>query len=74
MTEAVGLLTAYAFDELNIFRIYAGVFAYNEASKKILLKNGYHQEATKINAIIKNGQLHDEHLLVKMNNAYSPSK
>lgn len=74
MSEAVALLTAYAFAELNIFRIYAGVFAYNEASKKVLLKNGYHQEATKIKSILKNGQLHDEHLMVKMNGSYSPPK
>ncbi|HVI48806.1 MAG TPA: GNAT family protein [Chitinophaga sp.] len=66
MTEAVSLLTEYAFREMNVHRIYAGVFAYNEASKKVLLKNGYHLEAVKIKAIIKNGILHDEHLMVKM--------
>ncbi|MBO9731456.1 MAG: GNAT family N-acetyltransferase [Chitinophaga sp.] len=67
MTEAVSLLTAYAFNELSILRIYAGVFAYNEASKQVLLKSGFHQEAVKVNAIIKNGVLHDEHLMVIMN-------
>jgi len=66
-TEAVSLLTAYAFRELNIYRIYAGIFAYNEASKKVLLKNGYHLEAVKVKAVIKQGQLHDEHLMVKLN-------
>lgn len=67
MTEAVSLLTEYAFREMNILRIYAGVFAYNEASKKVLMKSGYHLEAIKIKAVIKNGVLHDEHLMVKMN-------
>ncbi|MEC5145257.1 RimJ/RimL family protein N-acetyltransferase [Chitinophaga sp. 180180018-2] len=67
MTEAVSLLTEYAFRELNIHRIYAGVFAYNEASKKVLQKSGFHLEAIKIKAIIKNGTLLDEHLMVKMN-------
>ena len=66
-TEAVSLLTAYAFRELNIYRIYAGVFDCNKASEKVLLKNGFHREAVKIKAIIKNGELHDEHLMVKMN-------
>lgn len=67
MTEAVALLTAYAFRELNIYRIYAGIFAHNEASKKVLLKNGYHLEAVKVKAIIKQGRLLDEHLIVKLN-------
>ncbi|NML40111.1 GNAT family N-acetyltransferase [Chitinophaga sp. G-6-1-13] len=66
-TEAVALLTACAFRELNIYRIYAGIFAYNDASKKVLLKNGYHLEAIKEKAIIKQGCLHDEHLMVKLN-------
>ncbi|NSL86243.1 GNAT family N-acetyltransferase [Chitinophaga sp. Mgbs1] len=66
MSEAVALLTAYTFSELDIHRIYAGVFAYNEASKKVLLKNGFHQEAVKRKAILKNGVYHDEHLMVKM--------
>ncbi|NLR61795.1 GNAT family N-acetyltransferase [Chitinophaga polysaccharea] len=67
MTEAVSLLTEYAFREMNILRIYAGVFAYNEASKKVLMKSGYHLEAVKVKAVIKNDVLHDEHLMVKMN-------
>ncbi|NML21697.1 GNAT family N-acetyltransferase [Pseudoflavitalea sp. G-6-1-2] len=66
MTEAVSLVTNYAFEALGFLRVYAGVFAYNEASKKVLLKSGFHQEAIKRNAIIKNGILHDEHLMVKM--------
>lgn len=66
-TEAVALVTACAFRELNIYRIYAGIFAYNDASKKVLLKNGYHLEAVKEKAIIKQGRLYDEHLMVKLN-------
>ncbi|QJB38501.1 GNAT family N-acetyltransferase [Chitinophaga oryzae] len=67
MTEAVALLTDYAFREMNTYRIYAGIFAGNEASKKVLLKNGYHLEAVKEKAIIKQGRLMDEHLIVKLN-------
>ncbi|TWF45293.1 RimJ/RimL family protein N-acetyltransferase [Chitinophaga polysaccharea] len=67
MTEAVSLLTEYAFREMNILRIYAGVFAYNEDSQKVLMKSGYHLEAVKVKAVIKNDVLHDEHLMVRMN-------
>ena len=68
MSEAVSLVTEYGLNQLKFLRIYAGVFAYNEASKNVLLKCGYHLEAIKAKAIIKNGVLHDEHLMVKMKN------
>lgn len=67
MTEAVFLVTEYAFKELNIYRIYAGVFAPNKVSANVLLKNGFHCEAIKKKAVIKNGVLLDEHLFVKLN-------
>ena len=67
MTEAVSLATAYALREMNVQRIFAGVFAPNEASKKVLLKNGYYLEAIRKNAVIKNGVLYDDYFFVKLN-------
>ncbi|MFT3824216.1 MAG: GNAT family N-acetyltransferase [Chitinophagaceae bacterium] len=67
MTEAVRLVTEYTFKELNIYRIYAGVFAPNTASAKVLEKNGFSCESVKKKAVIKNGVLMDEHLFVKLN-------
>ena len=67
MTEAVKLVTTFTFNELNIYRIYAGVFEGNEASAKVLAKNGYTLEAIKKKAVIKKGVLLDEHLYVKLN-------
>ncbi|NIG55773.1 GNAT family N-acetyltransferase [Chitinophaga sp. Cy-1792] len=67
MSEAVSLLTAYGFEAMHLLRIYAGVFAYNKASQQVLQKAGYHLEAIKKHAVIKNGVLHHEHLMVKMN-------
>jgi RimJ/RimL family protein N-acetyltransferase len=37
-TKAVALITAYGFSELNLVRIYAGVFDFNMASMKVLEK------------------------------------
>ncbi len=67
MSEAVSLLSDYGLKEMHLHRIYAGVFAYNIASQKVLMKAGFHLEAIKKQAVIKNGVMHDEHLMVKMN-------
>lgn len=66
MTEAVKLATEYAFKELNLYRIFAGVFAPNEASKKVLLKNDFYLESIRKKGVIKNGQLYDDYLFVKL--------
>jgi len=42
-TEAVKLATAYAFLELGLHKVSAGVIAPNEASRRALEKNGYKQ-------------------------------
>ena len=60
-TEAVKLITAYGFNELELIRIYTGVFEHNTASMKVLEKNGYSREGIFKNAVIKNGKVCDEH-------------
>jgi RimJ/RimL family protein N-acetyltransferase len=59
-TKAVKIATAYAFEVLKVKRIYAGVFAYNPASARILEKCGYTYEGTFKSGLCKNGEFHDE--------------
>jgi len=54
-TNVVADLLRIAFDELNLYRIYAEVFDKNPASARVLEKNGLIKEATLKNAIIKDG-------------------
>lgn len=59
-TNAIKQITHYGFEELKLERIYAGVFAFNQASCKALEKNGYELEGIFKNAIIKNNVIIDE--------------
>jgi ribosomal-protein-alanine N-acetyltransferase len=52
-TTAVKLATQYAFDTLNLNRLYAGVFEGNEASKRVLEKCGYQLEGISKKAVFK---------------------
>jgi ribosomal-protein-alanine N-acetyltransferase len=61
-TEAVKQLTRYAFDKLKLVRIYAGVFASNKNSMKVLEKAGYQLEAILRSSVTKFGQIMDQHL------------
>ncbi|MVN20111.1 GNAT family N-acetyltransferase [Mucilaginibacter arboris] len=60
MAEALALFTTYIFDRFAIERIYAGVFASNQASAKVLQKAGYQHEATFKKSLYKNGLYDDE--------------
>jgi RimJ/RimL family protein N-acetyltransferase len=62
MTEAVKLVTDYAFANLDLIRIQAGVLSKNPASMRVLEKAGYQKEGISKNAIIKNGEILDEHV------------
>lgn len=68
-TQAVQLITAYAFTTLRLHRLFAGVFHTNPASAKVLLKAGYTLECIAREGVIKEGKLLDEHHYVKLNNA-----
>lgn len=43
-TEAVGLLVAYAFEQRRLAKLYANSLARNEASCRVLEKNGFREE------------------------------
>ena len=56
MTEAVNAVTRYAFDELSLFRVEAGVFAWNVSSARVLEKCGYSFEGRLRKQAFKDGQ------------------
>ncbi|MGD1840599.1 MAG: GNAT family N-acetyltransferase [Thermonemataceae bacterium] len=61
-TQAVTHMTKQAFQKLPIVRIQAGVFEHNEASMRVLEKNGYHKEGILKKVLFKEEQIWDEHL------------
>jgi RimJ/RimL family protein N-acetyltransferase len=68
-TEAVRLITAYGFQELELMRIYSGVFEMNPASMRVLEKNGFQKDCIFKKSIIKNNVIMDEHRYSKISNS-----
>ena len=66
MTSAVKLLTKYAFKELGLKRIYAYIFSFNRASRRVLEKSGYKYEGRLRKNVLKDGKLIDELLFAKI--------
>jgi ribosomal-protein-alanine N-acetyltransferase len=62
VTEAVKLITDYAFKHLDISSIRAIVFSNNPMSMRVLEKAGYLKEGVLKNNIFKNGKILDEHI------------
>lgn len=60
MTKAVNLITEWGFNQLDIVRIYTGIFEFNRASQRVLEKFGYVKEATFKKSIYKNNKIFDE--------------
>jgi len=56
-TKVVAELTKICFEDFNLFRVYAEVFESNQASARVLEKNGFIKEATLNKAILKDGAL-----------------
>ncbi|WP_373516444.1 GNAT family N-acetyltransferase [Pricia sp.] len=67
VTKAIELITRYAFEELKLIRIFAGVFEYNVGSMRVLEKNGFRKEGISKKAIVKNGKLWEEHRYALLN-------
>ncbi len=59
MTKAIKAITAYAFANYDIHRMYAEPFARNIGSRKVLEKAGYVHEATLRKNVIKNEIVED---------------
>ena len=66
-TEAVALITDYAFKDLKLKRVFAGAFEYNMGSMKVLEKNDFQKEGVARMAVFKNGKFWDEHRYAKLN-------
>jgi RimJ/RimL family protein N-acetyltransferase len=60
MTDAVRHLTAWAFENLEVHRIYATVFAGNQASVRVLEKAGFQCEGRLRASVFKNGRIIDQ--------------
>jgi len=60
-TRAVKLICDYGFRELDVIKIFSGVFSFNTASQRVLEKCGFEREAVLRNAVIKNGKVCDEY-------------
>ena len=58
--RAVNLICDYGFRELDVIKIFSGVFSFNIASQRVLEKCGFEKEAILKNAVIKNGKICDE--------------
>ncbi len=61
-TEAVRSMTAHGFAALGLRRIFAGVFAWNPSSRRVLEKAGYSLEGRLRQAVIKDGHVLDAFL------------
>ncbi|TAK78846.1 MAG: N-acetyltransferase [Dehalococcoidia bacterium] len=59
MTEAVVAMTAHAFEQFDLLRIEADVFARNPASMRVLEKAGFEREAWLRQRVTKGGETMD---------------
>ena len=62
-TEALMLVTKFAFEILNANSLYSGIFSFNEASLKSAKKAGYKEAGRYREAYFYNGEFHDEILI-----------
>lgn len=66
VTEAVKVISVFAFKRLKLKKLSAEVFLPNIASRRVLEKNGFKIEGILRKEIAKNGRLHDVYLLSKV--------
>lgn len=66
-TEAVSLITRYAFETLGLHKVLAGCYANNEASLRVFKKNGFKKEGVQTAQWLCNGKYVDGILLAKFN-------
>jgi ribosomal-protein-alanine N-acetyltransferase len=61
-TQAVRAVTAYAFATYDLCRLYAGVFEWNPASRRVLEKAGFVCEGRLRRSVVKDGEVIDQFL------------
>jgi RimJ/RimL family protein N-acetyltransferase len=69
--EAVRLVSAYAFDECHLLRLFALPFADNRQSRRVLEKAGYTCEGTLKSSAVKGGVARDQALYAAVNPAWT---
>jgi len=72
MTEAVRRLTAWAFDNLEVHRIYATAIAGNQASVRVLEKAGFQREGRLRASVFKDGRILDQFLYAQIRTGEAP--
>jgi [ribosomal protein S5]-alanine N-acetyltransferase len=65
--QAIGLLSAYAFDACNMLRLFALPFADNAQSIRVLEKAGYTREALLRSSSVKYGKVRNQCLYALIN-------
>lgn len=66
-TEAVRLVTDFAFKELKLHKLWGGLYAPNIGSLRTFQKNGYEQEGIKKSHYLFNGVFVDDIVFSKIN-------
>lgn len=59
-TQAVKLISDFAFNTLGVVRIYCCVFEFNKGSQRVLEKAGFEKEGVFRKAVTKKGMIWDE--------------
>jgi RimJ/RimL family protein N-acetyltransferase len=65
-TDAVRMVTDHLFRHFDFIRVQASVFSWNPASARVLEKAGYTLEATNRRSMIKEGEVGDRWLYVRL--------
>lgn len=73
-TEALMLVTKFAFEILNANSLFSGIFSFNEASLKSAKKAGYKIAGKYRDAYYYNGKYHDEYLVEMTKKDYEKIK
>jgi RimJ/RimL family protein N-acetyltransferase/SAM-dependent methyltransferase len=69
-TRAVNLICEYGFRELDVVRIYSGVFEFNTPSQRVLEKCGFVREAVLKSAVCKKGKIYNEVRYARVNRSH----
>jgi len=70
--HGLGLLTRYAFEELNLRRVQGEILNYNTSSLRMVASLGWHVEGVRRQACYKAGTYHDVTLVALLRNAVDP--
>lgn len=67
MSSIVQKMVSYAFDELKLHRIEAGVMPQNKGSIRVLEKAGFHKEGIAVKSVRINGKWEDHQMMAIIN-------